>query len=249
MKACLSTVYFENLPSEIAKYQKAVVDKFNVNGHTFYQSCVAAPVIFTSTHGRAINCFLERNRLELGYDVLLFLDVDCIPLSSVAINYYLQRAAAGVLVGNIQRSNHIENNRHVYVAPSALAISAETYEKLGRPSALETERGDVCEEFTFAAEERGIATEMILPSRYDTEPAECAYWPLRPGMPVYGCGATFAHPTLGDLFWHSFQIWRPEQQDNFKRKCGTVLAEKPKRISEAIPTRSCSNSTLAATRH
>jgi hypothetical protein len=220
LKACISAVYFENIPLEIAAYQTRVVDRFNVGGYPFYQNLVHSTV----GHGAAIDWFLERNWRELGYDVLLFLDIDCIPLSPVAIDYYLERAAAGLLVGNIQRSNHIENNEHLFVAPSAMALSIETYEKIGQPSAVATARGDVGEEFTFAAEEKGVGIEVTLPSRYDTKPRECEYWPLKPGMPVYGCGTTFTHPVLGDLFWHSFQIWRPDQQLNFERKCVKVLS-------------------------
>ena len=222
MKACISAVYFENIPPEIVAYQRRVVDRFNVSGHPFYQCRRLNAAV---GHAAGIDQFFKRNRcLDFGYDVLLFLDIDCIPLCALAIDYYLERAAAGLLVGNIQRSNHIENGEHLFVAPSALAISVETYERLGQPSAEATKRGDVCEEFTFAAEEKGVGIEATLPSRYDTAPAECEYWPLKPGMPVYGCGSTFTHPVLGDLFWHSFQIWRPEQQLNFERKCVKVLS-------------------------
>lgn len=221
MKGCISAVYFPNIYPETVECQRRVVERFNVSRHPFYQNCVDPNV----GHAGAINRFFERNRSELGCDVLLFLDIDCIPLCTTAIDHYLSRAADGVLVGNIQRSNHIENNEHVFVAPSALAISVETYQKLGYPSAAATERGDIAEEFTFAAEEHQVPVEMILPSRYDYSPLDCDYWLLKTGMPVYGCGSTFTHPTLGDLFWHQFQISSVGQQPKFIRKCKRVLGD------------------------
>ena len=197
--------------------QRHVVDHFNVGKRLFFQDQVDDSV----GHAGAIDRFFEHNRMELGYDVILFLDVDCIPLSKKAIEHYLERAACGVLIGNIQRSNHIENDQHVFAAPSALAISVETYLKLGCPSAAATRRGDVVEELTFRAEERGVPVEMVLPSRFDRAPVDCESWALKDGMPVYGCGTTYTDPQLGDLFWHCFQI--VSQQRFFRAKCIEVL--------------------------
>ena len=128
---------------------------------------------------------------RFDHDVILFLDVDAIPLNNLAIDDTIAAAANGRLVGNIQRTNHIQNNQHVFVAPSCLAISTDMFVTIGKPSGLETSRGDVAEEYTYAAEKAGMPIDFYMPMRYDEKPAECESWALKDGMPVYGRGTTF----------------------------------------------------------
>ena len=99
------------------------------------------------------------------------------------------------------------------------------------PVATETERSDVAEEYTWAAEEAGIEVIKFMPLRYDAPPARYAwegeqppYWNLADGMPVYGIGTTFGDEKHGDLFYHNFQIFKPGQQERFQNKCKSLLA-------------------------
>ena len=208
-----------NIHTRTVEFQRQVVDKFNASKYPHYQ------IRSEISHGASMDYFMAVNVDQLHHDMILFLDIDCIPLCEEANDYFLAEAAKGKIVGNIQRSNHIQNSQHLFAAPSALALSVDTYRTIGKPSAVETSRGDVGEEYTFAAEEKGIPIELILPSRYENSPFECKCWPLKVGMPTYGLGTTFTHREIGDLFWHNFQITRPGQQDNFQRKCASILKE------------------------
>jgi hypothetical protein len=88
---------------------------------------------------------------------------------------------------------------------------------LGCPSADATRRGDVAEEFTYQAEAKRIPVEIVMPSRCDF-PGNGS-WNLGMGKPVFGLGTFYTHPSLGDLYYHYFQIRMKEFQSNFLNRC------------------------------
>jgi hypothetical protein len=221
-----------NIDPEMVELQKKVVDKFNKNKYPFYSVQTNFGLPPWIEHGYAMTHFMQQNKvLSNPHDLVLFLDIDCIPLSEKAIDYFIEQAYAGKLIGNIQRSNHIENNQHVYAAPSALAVSKETYEKLGEPTFIPIQnRGDTAEELTYVAEESKIPIEMVMPLKYDAPPMRQTwetdkrpYWVLRDGMPNFGIGTTFGDDKHGEMYWHCFQSYNPDHQLRFKNKCKEVL--------------------------
>lgn len=236
MKVCIASYCMANVDEKTVNLQKQVVEKFNP---------LKIPHIHVRgdiSHGMFIDYIwalngqppytLKNNNInkQLDFDAVLFLDVDCVPLNDKAIELYLSRALQGVIVGNAQRSGHIENNNHLFAAPSAIAVSRETFEKIGRPSSIETTRGDVMEEYTYMAEVNNIKVELALPIRYDGEvyryPYEKdrrPYWTLENNLPNYGLGTTFGTEDHGELFWHNFQIFLPGQQERFQKKCEDIL--------------------------
>lgn len=229
INACVVSYFMGNIDPKTVEMQKSVCLKFNTSGYDhYYMQGDVRPAVFMD-YVWAMNGFppehLKSMNIEkkIDYDVILFLDIDCIPLSPKAFDLYIEKAAAGRLVGNIQRSNHLENNQHVFAAPSAVALATDIYLTIGRPSALETNRSDVCEEWTFAAEQHKIPVDLYMPLKYDRKPTECDYWALKDGMPVYGQGTTFGSKEDGELFYHNFQIFHPNQQKLFWKKCEEVL--------------------------
>jgi len=237
---CIITYFMENISHKTPEYQKKVIDKYNKSGIPVYQ------IKGDIRHGDFINVFWAMNGVVLGeaersitntdqkfdHDVVLMLDIDCIPLSVDAIDYYLEEADSGKLIGNAQRSNHIQNGEHVFAAPSALAISRDTFIKIGSPSAQETSRSDVAEEYTWMAERNGVPVELILPLSYDKAPYKYnwekdqnPWWALKQGMPVYGIGTTFGNDKKGKLFYHNFQIFHPGNQEMFWARCEKALNE------------------------
>lgn len=237
---CIVSYLMENVSEKTAEMQKQVIEKYNKSGIRFYQ------VKGQMSHAQFIDYFWAVNgsptpamaevgvKKQLEHDGMLILDIDCIPLTDKAIDYYLEQASNGKVIGNVQRSNHLDNNQHVFAAPSALAISKETYETIGRPSALETKRSDVAEEYTWAAEERNIPVELIMPVSFDKAPYKYnwekdqrPFWALKDGMPVYGIGTTFGFSddsgATQDLFYHNFQIFHPGNQEMFWDRCELAL--------------------------
>lgn len=233
---CIVSYFMGNLSDQTPMMQKAVVDKFNKSKVPFYQ------VKGQPSHAQFIDYFWTVNgagpdymkesgvKQELDHDVVLVLDIDCIPLSDKAIDYYLEQAAAGKIIGNVQRSNHIQNDQHLFAAPSAIAISKETYIKIGKPPALETVRSDVAEEYTWAAEVAGVSVDLVMPLSFDKAPHKYGweqdlrpFWALKDDMPVYGIGTTFGTEEHGPLYYHNFQIGHPGNQEMFWARCEKAL--------------------------
>lgn len=234
MNACIVSYYMDNINPKTVSLQSKVVQKFNKSNYTHYQIKAnlrpgAFMDYFWCLNGVKMATFGETKiDQQVDHDIVLFLDIDAIPLNETAIDHYIDVASQGKIVGNIQRSNHIENNQHVFAAPSAVALSRSTYLAIGSPSALENFRSDVAEEYTWAAEEKNVPVVMYLPLKYDRKPTECESWALKDGMPVYGQGTTFGIDRDGtyiEMFYHNFQIFHPGQQQNFWDKCESLLKE------------------------
>jgi len=239
--ACMVSFFVEGANPKTIELQRAVVDKLNVSKYPLYQIKTDAshPIsmdYFWCMNGLTVDTLKQKKiPKQLDHEIILFLDLDAIPVSETAIDLYVERAAQGHIAANAQRSNHIENGKHVFAAPSSLALSADTFVTIGKPSALQTKRGDVAEEYTYKAEESKIVPiDLFMPVRYDSPPFRMSwesadlppYWPLADGMPNYGIGTTYGDEENGDLFWHCFQIYQPGQQERFHAKCESILANK-----------------------
>ena len=174
-------------------------------------------------HGETIDTLLFDAYVS-GYDTALLMDIDAIPLNPQAVDYTLYRASIGNLIGNAQRSNHINNDKHLFVAPSFMGIRLQDWINFGKPPSFsETDRGDVAEEVTYAAEAKGYPIQMFMPISYDAKPAECDSWKLGDGMPVYGCCTTFGIQEF-PISYHAFQIRYQRNVDLFLAKCEQVIS-------------------------
>ena len=158
------------------------------------------------------------------YKTILILDIDCVPLSSEALEYAFSQAEKGILTGNVQRSNHIENNKHVYVAPSCMALTQDMFPD-GIPSFHPTPRGDIGEELTYQLEDLGKPFEMYLPLHFESLPYKMTIpWDLNDDMPKYGIGTTFVNDDNMEMFYHLFQSRLLVFDQLFFDKCESLLA-------------------------
>ncbi len=196
----VASFYADNIDPAMVAAQRAVVERFLPDGWKFYQFPLS------TTHGDAIDMLLSGT----NFDTYVFLDIDCIPLTSDALTTLQHFADQGAVIGCAQRANHIENGGHLYAGPFCVAFRRETWITAGRPSFRETERGDVGEELTWACEERGIPVELLRPSRVPVP-----RWELR-GEARFGPGAEYA-----GRFYHQFEA--RHGADAFLRRCAEVL--------------------------
>lgn len=236
MNPCIVSFHMNNIDKQTVEMQRKVVEKFNKSNIAHYSFMTpmrhgASIDYFWGINGVKINGLELEILKEMDHDIILFLDLDCIPLNEYAIDSYINLAADGKIAGNAQRSGHIENNQHVFAAPSATAIHRDTFMKIGCPSALETNRGDVLEEYTYNAEKNNIQVDLFMPLGYDSPPKRMEwesnyepFWRLADGMPNFGIGTTYGTADGNETFYHNFQIFHPGNQELFRNKCERVLS-------------------------
>lgn len=226
IKKCIFTYCNHQIDENFMLLHQNVVEKFNN-----FQNCKYEFLKYLGNDGeifpdQAIDYAFNKLFYEDKYDVILMLDIDCIPLDSYAIEYVFNKALQGYIIGNIQRSNHINNNEHVYIAPSAICISKKTFEKLNKPSFAPTYRSDIGEELCFMAEEQDIPLEMFLPKNYEQLPLnENNPWELKNDMPRYGIGTTFIDSKEKEMFYHLFQSRYHKFNNLFFDKCISILTK------------------------
>jgi hypothetical protein len=223
MNPCIASIFMGNIDEKTVRLQQQVVNKFNTSHIAHY------PVLSQANPGYTMDKLVDMLEKK-GHDAIMFLDIDCVPLNDSALEYFFKQAYAGKVIGDAQRSNHIQNDQHVFCAPHNVTFTVELYHKLGNPSFMPNYRGDVAEELTFKAREYKIDVEIVMPIRYDAPPVRMdweskdlpPYWDLADGMPKYGVGTTFGKDGV-EMFWHNYQIFHPGQQERFWKKCEELL--------------------------
>jgi hypothetical protein len=222
-KRCIFTYANYQVDEKIINLQRKVIQKFNLIDDCDYQILRYNAKDPEIVPDQVIDYGL--NELIKTYDSILILDIDCVPVNSRALTYIFEQAESGILVGNIQRSNHLNNNSHLYVAPSCIALTREMFNDLRNPSFAPTNRGDIGEELSYIAESLNKKIEMFLPSKYEQLPYQSKEpWDLNELLPKYGIGTTFANSKKQELFYHLFQSRVGVFNELFYKKCSELLA-------------------------
>ena len=134
MKLSINTLYYPNSNEDFVNAHKNVMQHFNikVNYHEM-----------TARHGQWMDYVISNTNA----DIVGFLDIDCIPLNKDAVNRIVKFVAKNKsIAGGAQATNHIAPMSHIFIAPSCFFIWKPLWQALGRPSFVETDRSDVCEE-------------------------------------------------------------------------------------------------------
>jgi hypothetical protein len=239
MKPLIVSIYMDNIDEKTIALQQKVVNKRN-------PSLIPHIGLKTkSSHAETID-FVLRGGVDqyAQWDNIMFLDIDAIPLNNQTFDLFFKEAYSGGLIGNAQRSNHIKNGQHMFAAPSAFALSRNTYKILGQPSAVPNSRGDVGEEITWALSNTDIPLTLLLPISYDRPVIRMSWeldqsptWKLANGYPEYGVGTRFGiNAGFGNvdkifraddlpLIYHNFQIFHGDHQAYFQSVCEQELAK------------------------
>jgi hypothetical protein len=194
--------YMDNVAADVVLSQRAVLERFKPSGFALEQ------ILTARSHGAAIDDFLAHSNCDL----LVLLDIDCVPLHAHSLPNLAARAARGAVAGCVQRANHIQNDAHLYVGPFCMAFTKRLWEDLKRPSFEPTARGDVGEEFTYCYETSGSAVDLLWPSFVET-----AHWDLTDGR-------RFGRNTEYDgMFLHAFGIRDRTNQGRFVQRCREIV--------------------------
>jgi hypothetical protein len=216
MQPIILSPYMDNVPARVRTAQASVVNL--ARGVIPFEQ-----IRTTTSHGATLQR-LTNEAEAAGFDTIVFLDIDCVPLGS-GLLHSLQLAQRGALVGNVQRSNHIQNNEHLYAAPSFMAFSIEQYRAIGSPTFEPTQRGDVGEELTYAWERSSRPVQLWIPSRCDAP-----LWALSGNLPHYGHHTYYVNPNGQLASYHAFQSREGHTIDRFVQTCEQIVADSTKQI-------------------
>lgn len=199
------SLYWDN-GKELYEINKQVTDFFelNVNYHN----------LNNIRHGDWMNHVMN----ECDSDVVGFFDTDCVPTNrdivERAVSYVIQNNS---FIGVSQVSNHIPPKTHVYAAPAFFFITKDCYfNRLDKTSFLETSRGDVAEELSYVAEERGIKYKCLYPTHFE-KPSTEGIWNLG----NYGGYAVGTHFYGG--VYHLYQGRMQNNIDLFRQRCDQII--------------------------
>jgi hypothetical protein len=198
----VASVYMDNIPAEVVAAQRAVLEALAPPDFELRQ------VLTRRSHAAALDEIMAGAEAEL----VLILDIDCVPLTRAAIPALAAQAAGGALAGCVQRANHIDNGAHLYVGAFCMAVGRALWDRLGRPSFEPTGRGDVGEDLTYACEAAGAPLVMLWPSHVE-EP----HWDLTEGR-RFGVNTEY-----DGAFLHTFNIRSPQHQQRFVGRCRAIL--------------------------
>lgn len=196
------SVYMDNIAGEVVRAQRQVLEALAPPDFELRQ------VLTGRSHAAALDEIMAGAEAEL----VLILDIDCVPLTRAAIPALTAKAAGGALAGCVQRANHIDNGAHLYVGPFCMALSRVLWNRLGRPSFEPTPRGDVGEALTYACEDAGAPLAMLWPSH-----VEAPQWDLTEGR-RFGVNTEY-----DGAFLHTFNIRSREYQQRFVDRCSAIL--------------------------
>jgi hypothetical protein len=187
--------YNEKVPQQVVDAQMSVFKHFGIELiQVKYENIGGA-----TGHGEAIDNFIRDRWTD---DDLVIFDIDCIPL--IKEGFYEMTG----LFGAAQHASHIPNSID-YASPAFIYFDRNTFEKLGKPSFVPTERSDTGAELTYIAHEKGIPVTLIYPSS-----VEVRQWQYDDGS-WFGQGTTYANK-----IYHAFHARWDNQR--FINKCKEV---------------------------
>lgn len=220
MKRAILTYFNDEIDKNLLTLQEKVLNKFNKIADYKPLYCKVGTEQIIHYQGLDYGCSAL---FDEGYDSILILDVDCVPLNEYALEYIFERAEQNVLIGNAQRSGHIENDEHLYIGSSCLCLSRKIYEDFGRMTfAPDHIQADTCEYYTYEAEKRGMEIEIFMPKSYIRDPFGTSF-DLGKGRPKYGIGTTFMNNKGVDMFFHLFSSRDRVYNTYFYDKCEELL--------------------------
>jgi hypothetical protein len=97
-------------------------------------------------------------------EILLFVDIDAIPLNREVLILAMETADAGGIFGCAQSANHLERARFVYAGPMFLALKKRTWLDLNRPSFQIDADFDAGMRLSTLAFERGTPVRLLYPN-------------------------------------------------------------------------------------
>ena len=148
------TLYWNNVDIRLVDAQRKVFEKFGFH--------IEQHNIHDMDHGVWMTDILDNTP---DNNVVIIVDIDCIPLNAKAVEKAITSAHSGHIYGCAQSANHIDYN-YVYAAPMFLALTGRTWREVGRPTLLANKEFDVGGNLTLAAQKPGYSLDLVYPTDY-----------------------------------------------------------------------------------
>ena len=151
---------------------------------------------YLTIHGVMINNLIKIINEE---SYCLLIDIDAFPISQNAIKIAFATAFLKGVNGNIQRTNCLDNNQHIFIAESFMCFYTKKIKSIGERAWKANQRSDVSEELSWEWPEL-IDENVFVPIKTIMKPI----WPLEGNKPRYGIGTTFAFNNIKISYHHFF---------------------------------------------
>jgi hypothetical protein len=196
------TFYNEIISQHVVDLQKKVFEKFRLEINQI------KPETWIN-HGTCIDNFL--NEVTNENEVIVLFDIDSIPLNDWIVPYAEKWCSENLGIFSVaQKSPKLTST--ILAAPSFMVFSKKTYDYLGRPSFVETERSDCGGEMTYAAREKGLEVRLLYPTS-----SEIPAWHLDQYYD-FGYGTNYENK-----IYHSFESRFKKKDSYFINKCNEIL--------------------------
>lgn len=204
IKVSINTFYYPGSNESFVNAHKSVMKHFDIPVNYYEQEIHHAE-------------FMQNVLKNSDADVVGFLDIDCIPLTSTSVSELIKYVAINKsIAGNVQATNHLYPMSHLFVAPSCFFIWKKLYEAMGSPSFYPTNQTDVAQYVCKIAEQHGVRAKAHYPTYFEDEPEEGVWWLHNYGL--YGVGTVF-----NGKFYHLFQSRFEKNVEMFIKRCEQVI--------------------------
>jgi hypothetical protein len=136
--------YMDNIPENVAIYQKKVFDKFDMS------------LIQELTNLEYHHEWLNEKIKSTDFDVLIFFDIDCVPLKLGLYEYIVDSINDNNSIMGVQQVCYNKNKDFIYAGPACFAITRSVYEKMNKPTFDLSDDYDAGGEFTKKAIEYDV---------------------------------------------------------------------------------------------
>jgi hypothetical protein len=141
--------YMKNIPPRAVEYQKKVFDTF---GMELTQELTDQPF-----H----DYWLDQKINSIDFDILVFFDIDCIPLKPNLYEYIVSQISDNNSIIGVEQVNQTRSPNFVYAAPSCFGITKSVFEKMGKPSFRLQDEYDCGGEFSWVAPKYGVNVKLF----------------------------------------------------------------------------------------
>lgn len=198
--------YITGMNKEVVLYQQKVFDYFNI------------PINIKEdikSHGEFLTNTANYLVKHSDIDIVIFFDIDCIPLSQDAISHLVNKVNDDTICGIEQSCNCNLSPNHIYAGPACLVIPLNILKQI-KPLNFQTNSYcDVAQQFTFDCEKNNIKINNLLITK-----CKKPQWGLGNTGKMFGIGTIY-----DDIIYHQFCIRDANQQQDFINKCKEVINE------------------------